>query len=278
MNKETQLWYLKSKGRTTGPFASGLISKNILLGRIHLDDLLSQDKNTWRKASSIAEVIPEVIKHRHQANYKERLKAARRWADERQEIREVDVSGNARVYTPRKKITHLKIKTTGIGGIIALIVVISSLLLLIFFLTPEEPLVNIDCSAAAQDGNIYDGCHLQRHDFSNSSLKHSSFKNTLLKSSRFNQSQLQGSNMDFANLSHADLSATDLSDASLRAVDLSGALLKRTNFTNADLSYADLTNAKAIKLKLAGAILANTIWFDGSVCDKKSIGQCLRRE
>ncbi len=278
MNKETQSWYIKSKGRLTGPFASGLISKNILLGRIHPDDLLSQDKNTWRKASSIAEVMPEVIKHRHEANYKERLKAARRWADERQEIREVDASGKARVYTPRKKITHLKIKTTGIVGIISLVAVFSGLLLLVFFLTPSDPLVNIDCTAAAEDGNIYDGCRLQRQDFSGLSLKHSSFKNTLLKNSRFNDTQLQGSQLDFANLSHADLSGANLTDASLRAVDLSGALLNRTNFTNADLSYADLSNAKAIKLKLSGAKLANTIWFDGSVCDKKSIGRCLSRE
>ena len=108
MNKETQLWYLKAKGRIKGPFASGLISKNILLGRIHPDDLLSQDKEIWRKASSIREVMPDVIKHRHEANYKERLKAARRWDDELDVIRETDVDGKQKVYIPRKKNTHLQ--------------------------------------------------------------------------------------------------------------------------------------------------------------------------
>ena len=276
MNKETQLWYLKAKGRIKGPFASGLISKNILLGRIHPDDLLSQDKEIWRKASSIREVMPDVIKHRHEANYKERLKAARRWADERDEIRETDADGKQKVYIPRKKITHLQIKTTGILGVIGLIIVFSGLIFAVFKFTPEDPLAQINCSAAGGDGVVFDGCHLQRKDFSQRSLKGSSFKNTLLKNTLFKKSQLQASQMDYANLSHADLSGANLTRASLRAVDLRSAILNGTIFTKADLSYADLSGAKASNIKFTGTILANTIWFDGSICNKESIGTCLK--
>lgn len=277
MNKETQLWYLKANGRVKGPFATGLISKNILLGRIHPNDLLSQDKELWRKASSIPEIMPEVIKQRHEANYKERLRAARRWADERSEVREVDASGKEKIYTPRKKITHLKIKTTGVLGILSLILVFSGLITAIFMFTPENPLAQIDCAAKGRDGIIFDGCHLQRKDFSNLSLKGSSFKNTLLQNSRFNKAHLQASQLDYANLSHADLTGANLTGASLRAADLRGAVLRGTIFTKADLSYVDLTGAKASKIKLTGTILANTIWFDGSVCNKKSVGRCLSR-
>lgn len=277
MNNESQLWYLKVKGRVKGPFATGLISKNILLGRIHPNDLLSQDKELWRKASSIREVMPDVIKHRHDPNYKERLNAARRWADEREEVREVDAGGNEKIYTPRKKITHLKIKTTGLLGIIGLIVVLSGLILALFKFTPDDPLAQIDCSAKGQDAVIFDGCHLQRKNFSELSLRNSSFKNTLLQNSQFKNSNLQAAQMDYANLSHADLSGANLTGASLRAVDLRGAVLNTTNLNKADLSYADLTGAKASKIKLTDTKLANTIWFDGSICDKESIGRCLHR-
>ncbi len=277
MNKETQLWYLKVKGRVKGPYATGLISKNILLGRIHPNDMLSHDKNAWRKASSIREVMPDVIKHRNDPNYKERLRAARRWADERGEVREVDASGNEKIYKTRKKVTHLQIKTTGILGILSLILIVSGLIVALFLFTPDDPLAQINCAANGQDGVVFDGCHLQRKDFSAKSLKNSHFKNTLLTNSRFKKAQLQFSQMDYANLSHADLSSANLTGASLRAVDLRGANLNSTIFTKADLSYADLTGARASGVKLTGAILANTIWFDGSVCAKASIGRCLKQ-
>ncbi len=276
MNKETQLWYLKANGRVKGPFATGLISKNILLGRIHSNDLLSQDKEVWRKASSINEVMPEVIKHRNEANYKERLKAARRWADEREQMREVDAEGNEKIYVPRKKSTHLQIKTTGILGILSLIIVFLGLITALFIYTPDDPLAKIDCSALAADGIVFDGCHLQRKNFSKQSLKGSSFKNTLLQSANFKASKLQESQMDYANLSHANLSGANFTGASLRAVDLRGTVLKETIFTNADLSYADLTGAKASKIKLTGTRLSNTIWFNGRVCHMESIGRCLK--
>ncbi len=276
MNKETQLWYIKVKGRVRGPYATGFISKNILLGRIHPSDMLSHDKNVWRKASSIREVMPDVIKHRNDPNYKERLKAARRWADERGEIREVDVNGKEKIYKPRKKTTHLQIKTTGVLGIVSLILIVSGLIVALFMFTPDDPLAQINCAAKGQNGVIFDGCHLQRKDFSANSLKNSSFKNTLLTNSRFNKAQLQSSQMDYANLSHADLSHANLTGASMRAVDLRGAVLNSTIFTKADLSYADFTGAKASKIKFTGAVLANTVWFDGSICNKKSIGRCLK--
>ncbi|MCU7819517.1 MAG: DUF4339 domain-containing protein [gamma proteobacterium symbiont of Lucinoma myriamae] len=154
MNKESQLWYLKINGRVKGPYASGLISKSILLGRIHPSDLLSQDKQVWRKASSIKEVMPDVIKHRNDPNYKERLRAARRWADERETVREVNHDGQEKLYRPRKKVTSLRIKTTGIIGIITIVTIISGLIFVMFKFTLDDPLAKINCSAQAEDGMI----------------------------------------------------------------------------------------------------------------------------
>lgn len=274
MNQDSQLWYVKENGRIKGPFATGLISQNILLGRMHPNDLLSQDKEKWRKASTVREVMPDVIKYRNDPNYKERLRAARRWADERSEVREGNSEGQE-AYSPRKKVTHLGIKTTGLFGVIALIAVISGFIYAMFVFTPDNPIAQIDCAAAGRDGSVFDGCHLQRRDFSQRSLKASSFKNTLLQNSRFRQSNLQHSHFDYANLSNSDLSRADFRGASMKAVDLRGAVLNTTIFAEADLNYADLTGAKVSKIDFTGTKLSNTIWFDGHVCAKESVGSCL---
>jgi len=277
MSQDNQLWYVKVNGRVKGPFASGLISKNILLGRIHPNDELSQDKKKWRKASSVHAVMPDVIRNRHEPNYKERLQAARRWADERDEIREANANGEEKFYSPRKKMTHLSIKTTGVLGILALIIIISAVVYAMFYFTPDDSVYNVDCASAGQDSSTFDSCHLQRRDFSKRSLKGSSFKNTLLQNSRFKQSGLQNSQFDYANLSNADLTHANFTGASLKAADLSNTILIGTVFTKADLSYANLTGARGSKVKFTGTNLTNAIWFDGSVCAKNSIGRCLRK-
>ena len=275
MHQDSQLWYVKKNGRIKGPFATGLISQNILLGRIHPSDLLSQDKEIWRKASTVREVMPDVVKYRNDPNYKERLKAARRWADERSEVREANPDGQEYAHSPRKKATRLGIKTTGLFGIIVLISVITGFIYTMFVFTPDAPIAQINCASTGRDGSVFDRCHLQGRDFSRRSLTASSFKNALLQNSRFRQSNLQHSHFDYANLSNADLTQADFSGASMKAVDLRGAVLNAAVFTDADMSYADLTGAKAAKIKLTGAKLANTIWFDGHICAKESVGSCL---
>ena len=274
MSHDNQLWYIRRKGKIKGPFPTGLISKQILLGRVHPSDMLSQDKQTWRKASSIREVMPEVLKYRNEDNYKERLRAARRWADERGEVREVDGDGKELVYHPRKKITHLRIKTASMLGMVSFFAIVAAIIYAMFVFTPDKPLDIIDCNATGEDGSVFDGCHLQRRDFSRLSLKNSSFKNALLQSSRFAETDARESHFDYANLSLSDLSHADFSHASLKAADLRGADLRGTDFSGADLSYADLTHAKGRGIKLSGAKLDSTIWFDGKICAKQSIGRC----
>ena len=277
MSQDSQLWYVRDGRHIRGPFASGLISKDILLGRIHPNDELSQDKKKWREASTVHEVMPDVIKHRHESNYKERLRAARRWSDERGEVREKDENGEEKIYLPRKEVTHLGIKTTGVVGITIFVIALITFVYTVFVFTPDEPIVKIDCTIAGVDGSLFDSCHLQRRNFSQRSLKGSSFKNSLLQNSQFIKSALQNSQFDYANLSNADLSYANFTQASLKAVDLGNTILNGTIFSNADLSYANLSGAKASNVKFTDTNLANAIWFDGRVCAKKSIGQCLSK-
>ena len=277
MSSDSQLWYIRVSGEIKGPFASGLISKNILLGRIHPNDEISKDKQIWHKASSLNEVMPDIMKHRHEANYKERLKAAIRWSDERGEVREKNDKGDETIYIPRRNITHIGIKTTGILGTIAFVLVILFFVYIIFIFTPDEPEVQIDCSLQGQDNSIFDNCHLQNRNFSQRSLKGSSFKNTLLKNSSFKDSSMQNSQFNYANLSNANLSNANFSMASLKGADLSNAILYEANFTQADMSYVNFTGAKIAKIKLAATNLSNAIWFDGRICSAQSIGKCLSK-
>ncbi len=274
MKKEAQLWYIKRKGQIKGPFPTGLMSQNILLGRIHPDDQISLDKQLWKKASSVKEVMPDVIKHRDDPNYKERLKAARRWADERQHVRQVGANGKERIFKVRKKMTHLGIKTLSPLGIISVSLVLMMFVGIFFVFTPEQSSTEIDCQARATDNGIYDSCHLQRKIFNQVSLKNSSFKNALLQNSQFKGADLRQSQLDYANLSMADLSLANMSQSSLKAVDLRGANLYRADLSHTDLSYADLTGANGKEVKLTGAILKNTIWFNGQICNKASVGRC----
>ncbi len=215
--------------------------------------------------------MPEVLKYRNEDNYKEHLRAVRRWADE---SREVDGDGKEQVYQPRKKITYLRIKTVSMLGMVSFFAIVAAIIYAMFVFTPDKPLDIIDCNATGQDGSVFDGCHLKRRDFSRLSLKNSSFKNALLQSSRFAETDARESHFDYANLSLSDLSHADFRRASLKAEDLRGVDLTGADFSQAALSYADLTHAKGRGIKLIGAKLDSTVWFDGKICAKQSVGHC----
>ena len=81
-------WYLRSHGQVKGPFPAGLVSRYILLGRINDGDEVSSDGNEWIVIRDVPELIPQVLKgDASDPIVLERLQAARRWADERSEVR-----------------------------------------------------------------------------------------------------------------------------------------------------------------------------------------------
>jgi hypothetical protein len=56
-------WYTRREGVVRGPFSAENISKYILLGRIQLNDELSNDQQHWQEAGLISSVIPTAITH-----------------------------------------------------------------------------------------------------------------------------------------------------------------------------------------------------------------------
>jgi len=268
MTEQNKLWYWKQGGKVTGPFPSGLLQKYIILGRVKPSDLMSQDKQTWQRAATIRDLIPEVVRHKSDPNYEERLEAARRWADDRGDDRDSDGE-------TRKRNTHLGIKVLGWKGILLVILLAAGAIWAAFRFTPDKMFMDIDCMAEPAAGIVYDGCDLHGKNFSGKNLKKASFRNANLVGADFSNANLSQSLMQYSDLSRANLAKTKFKKADLTAAKLSGATLFRTNFIDADLSFADLTRAKAKTIRLKRTKLAKTIWFNGQVCAEQSVDKCL---
>ncbi len=266
------LWYWKKNGKVTGPFAEGLIQQYIILKRVHPNDELSRDKKIWRKASTIYELIPDVIRNKNDENYDERLKAAKRWADDRSDSREnlVDES-----FNQREKMTHLGIYTPGWKTIIVLIFILLSILYASFYFTPDSSLEQVDCHAELIAKVNLQGCKLSAKDFSERKATYANLQNAVMKNVDFSKTILSHSLMQYGDLSDSNLSATKLDYSDLTGAILNRAILNGTDLSYANLSYANLQYAKAKNITLKGANLSKTIWFNGQICEPGSIGRCL---
>lgn len=53
-----QYWYMRREGVIRGPYTAGKITRYLLLGRIRLDDELSQDRESWVIASCLDSLLP----------------------------------------------------------------------------------------------------------------------------------------------------------------------------------------------------------------------------
>ncbi|MCP4752449.1 MAG: hypothetical protein GY866_16275 [Proteobacteria bacterium] len=65
----------------------------------------------------------------------------------------------------------------------------------------------------------------------------------------------------------ANLNGMDLAGANLRGANLAFARFRRATLYKADLSGADLR----------GADFEGALWIDGTICQKGSIGKCVRK-
>jgi len=268
MTEQNKLWYWKKGGRVTGPFPSGLLQKYIILGRVKPDDLMSQDKQIWQRAATIRDLIPDVVRHKNDPNYEERLEAARRWADDRGDER--DGSGEKRVRN-----THLGIKVLGWKGLLLVTLLLAGGIWAAFYFTPEKSFMEVDCEAKPSPGVVFDGCDLHGQNFSNMDLSEASFRNANLNGADLSGANLTESQFQYSDMSMANLTKAKFNQANLTAAKLSGATINQTDFRGADLSFANLTKAKARKIRLKKTKLAKTIWFNGQICAEQSVDKCL---
>ncbi|MFQ5470549.1 MAG: pentapeptide repeat-containing protein [Gammaproteobacteria bacterium] len=290
------LWYVRRAGKVKGPYAAGVITRYILLGRIRSDDLLSQDQEDWQAVIEHTELFPEtMLADLNDAMARQRLLAARRWEDERTRVdrRENQQSvGNEqrqvgrRIEEPDEEIQHRRIRaqvreekiqksfTSFLSGFIAFSILAGLTAIFIFNKPETVEVAKPNCDAPPTAGVNWRGCKKRNADLVNANLI-----GAVLKNVSFSQADLSGSQLINADLSYADLSLSNLYGVDLRqskliGANLVGSNLGDANLSGADLSFADLSNAILENANLTDANLSNAQWPDGRKCAPGSVGNC----
>lgn len=272
------LWYVRHGGHVTGPFPARAIRDDVLVGRVRPDDEASADQVEWLPVAQVRELQPDgsldpqTVSDPVQMQWREeRLKAARRWADERTHAERLGESGSEERrhaganpdelalphhHAPPAQPSGKRRYLPAAGGVLLL----SALALAVFHFQPVDSLkVGVmpspaPCRQAAAPGVDWNACDKRG-------------------------AALGGADLSHANLSYGDFQRADLSGASLRQARLTGAILRlaslaRADLSGADLSYGDLGGANLEGSNLTGTVLDRAIWPDGRVCAAGSLGQC----
>lgn len=284
-------WYVRIKTKVIGPFPTGQIQQAILLGRISIHAEVSQDKEEWKPLRQCPQLVPDVLKgDTTDEHARERLAAARRWADERRRERRAGEDDPSRKgpgrrteesYTTLQYRDHREAvsQTLWPSKERTALVLLTVIVLLVagvyagFKWVPQTP-AGPQCEAAAVNGVNWRQCnkaglHLLNTDLSGAILNSTNLQGANLFGSKFIKADLSYADLSNSNLSFTDFQQARLKGANLRATDLS-----KANLANADLSYADLQDSKLVDAVYANANFSNAIWTDGRKCLAGSVGVC----
>ena len=279
-------WYIKQGESVQGPFPNKLIGTYLILGRISLDTLVSQNQNNWSPVSDYPAMVPEVVKEAGTPQGDRALMLARIREDERssndnqnddfdnrredeeqlmqlhRQIRDDVLKGYQ--SQPRKRLLYL-----GIAGALLLT-------LIGFYISMGGENIKLaDCHANAKPGINWSACNKQGEVLRNRNLQGANFRSAKLQSADFSSAQLQGADLAYADLSQAILISTQLQGSNLKGANLRQANLRGADLSAANLSYAELVGSQLQGANLKQAIFDHAIWVNGEQCLPGSIGACL---
>lgn len=287
MNR-TNAWYIRSQsdGEVTGPFPSGQISQEMLLGRHKLDDEVSHDKEEWVLIRNVAEIVPDIFtESRDDPGFKDRLAAARRWADERRGVDDIDRQGERResesyeraeIKRLHRLATKAKKKSSPMATFIQFAVVfgvIAAVVVLAFQYSPKDE-GDVDCSEPAKQGVNWSGCNLSGVQLPKANLIAANLMNINLQTANLQAADLSLANLKYAQMHQANLKYVNFEKANLTAANFMGADLSGVSFHRANLSYANFRDAIILTTDFSNARLDHAIWVDGRICKVNSIGTC----
>ena len=299
MNKQVSgRWYTRRNGKVSGPFAAGLVSRNILIGRLELSDEVSNDREVWKRITRVPDLIPEVMKGDQDDPFvRERLLAAQRWADERLQTdrrlgedpsetqkwnrragdrrdHELDeVLGHRGVMRKRRFING---ENTFVGWVLLLLILGGIGWGGHYAYENRVEEVIIDCQSPAVPNANWQNCILQGSKLNAVDLSNSNLRNVNLSHVEMQSATLANANADFANMTLGKLANSDFNQISMLGTNLHGADLRDANFENANLSFANLTGANLDGANLQGANLHKAIWTDGITCAEGSVTVCIK--
>lgn len=281
---ESHNWFVRRGKKVLGPFPAGIISRYVLLGRLRETDEVSHDREEWRPIRRVPALIPDVVRaaraNPDDPEVQEHLKAARRWADERDgpsigkgERREGGEGWTHPVFEDDTE-DLVGAKPRNHRDYLLVAVIVLALVAVPFVLPSRQANDEPQCDAPPASGVNWSNCRLAGSrlpnvDLSGAILRNAELSRAVLRAANLSQADAAYTNFTLANLRGANLSGAKLLGATLRGADLSHA-----NLSQADLSYANLSDARLEGTDLSGAKLGNAVWAEGVVCMPDSVGQC----
>lgn len=294
-SKAHQLWFLRHRGKVTGPYPLGLIKRYIILNRISDDDELSFDQENWRPFKQFPELAVETLNINPDDSFaRQRLLAARRWADERVgndnglaktgdiDRRSPDLAKEVTIHNKRRAYFKLlkdrKRRLRSIQWLVSVFILVMVIAASYYVLTRSKPPADdrelSECHSSPHSAIKWNNCQLEGLVFPHAELAKAEMKNMNLSGAVLNHSRLSGADLSYSIMSFIDLSSSDLTGAILIGANLRGADLTRAKLVNADLSYADLMGADLTEADLSGAKLDHVKWLNGYICKPGSNGEC----
>lgn len=284
------LWYVRSKDKVIGPFPTGQIQQGLILGRITLEAEFSNDKEEWRSLHDYPQLIPEALKgDANDEHSRERLEAARRWADERRRERrsgdDPSRQGPGRrapegiatlAYRDHRetRVQNLRPGKERMGLVIlAVATLLATGIYAGFRWIPQAP-AGSQCDAPPAPGINWSQCNKAGSQLSNMDLSGAKLNSVNLTGVIMSGSKLLKADLSYADLRNSHLDGSNLEQAHLKGANLRSADLSHANLTRTDLSYADLQGANLTGANYGNADFSNAIWVDGKMCLVGSIGIC----
>jgi hypothetical protein len=293
----SQIWYVRRGSAVRGPYPPAQITRDILLGRIHNGDDLSQDRKIWRSYNQVPQLLPKELMYPDDPRFERKLMLARLREDERLRDRRAHepatIMDNRRhgdrrnvesfeAVAPQERVAQwVDAESAGERNLIipAGVTMTVALVLAMYFLwyrpAPRVPTVaDRDCSAPAAPGVNWSNCAMAERD-----LSHANLRGANLGSITLSRAGLRGARLFETDLSYASLDEAVLAQAMLESANLTGAVLRKADLSAADLqnsnlSYAIFEGANLAGANLAGARFDHAVWTDGRLCGVDSIGTC----
>ena len=291
------VWYMKREGQVSGPFPIGLIRRFVLLGRLHLNDEVSPDREYWQKIRNVPEVIPDEMQSLKTEEDRMRLVLAQIHEDDRgrerrlgeskpflgrripEERRSPEMQEIVARRQTRDQISNRKrAKKSNFSFILFLAFFLTFIIgggLYVYNELPDKALQKVQCDAPAVPGVNWSYCKKEGIVLLTKKLDGAILNSTDMHGANFRGSSFRNSDLSYVLLGASDLSYTDFQQAKLVGASLRGADLSFARLKDADLSFANLRSANLGGASFEGAKLGNAIWTDGTVCAEGSVGACI---
>lgn len=283
MTAEKQ-WFVRRNETVQGPFASAQITRNILLGKIRANDELSSNKKNWQAVAKHRELYPDVAQietsglettpDKPADTLKEKGIEKQKRAEERRYLQERrKTAADAELIKQQASASGRNNKSMRMP-VVSLILILMFIAFFAYQLRSNQITNKADCLSPAGSGVNWHSCTLPYLQVENKNLDASVLRDAILNEAKLMGTSFINADMAYVELIKSDLSYTNLESAYLIGANLRQADLRYSNLKGADLSYADLSGALLAGANMENTRLDNTIWFDGKVCAKGSLGLC----